>query len=420
MTRSGGLIECHDCGAWHRVRPLPVGATARCGRCNHVLYSAKERSIEVSLALNLAAACLILVAVLFSFMEFRISDRVQDNDLFTGVERLASFDLWFLAALVLLVSILAPVLRTITALYILIPMHFGRTPAHAGRMFRFNRMLRPWAMMEVYLLGVFIAYTKLSGMGSIEFLVASFAFVALIPVMIAADAMLDPREIWDSIAFDETPALFKAQGRAPGRNLFGCHSCGLAVSADARVDHQELNCPRCGAGLHHRKTDSVNRTMALVLTAFILYIPANTYPIMTVIIFGSGEPDTILSGVIKLWSVEQYPIALLVLFASVVVPMLKLIGLGFLCWSIKFGYDRAFRDRIRLYRVIEYVGRWSMIDIFMISILISLVQLGAIATIEPGPGATAFAAVVIVTMIASSCFDPREMWDSAANKKDKP
>jgi paraquat-inducible protein A len=169
--------------------------------------------------------------------------------------------------------------------------------------------------------------------------------------------------------------------------------------------------------MHHRKRDSLNRTWALVLTAFILYIPANLFPVMTVISFGRGHPDTILSGVKAFIEADMWPLALLVFFASVTVPMLKLWGLVFLLISVQRKSSWRLRDRAALFRIIESVGRWSMIDIFMISILIALVKLEAIATIEPGIGATSFAGVVIVTIIASMMFDPRLMWDAVERER---
>ncbi len=196
-------------------------------------------------------------------------------------------------------------------------------------------------------------------------------------------------------------------------SLVGCHSCNLLVSDSVFRENAHPRCPRCGSSLHRRKTDSLNRAWAFLIAAFILYIPANYFPIMTVILFGRGNPDTILSGVIHLVEAGEYPIAALVFFASVFVPILKIVVLGFLLISVQRGSRWRPRDRTVLYRVTESVGRWSMIDIFMISILIGLVKLGAVATIEAGIGATSFAAVVILTMVAAMCFDPRLIWDRA-------
>ena len=175
-------------------------------------------------------------------------------------------------------------------------------------------------------------------------------------------------------------------------------------------------CPRCGASLHYRKPNSISRTWALIWAAIILYIPANVYPVMTVISFGKGSPDTILSGVKALAEHGMWPLALLVFFASITVPMAKLIGMIYLLLSVQRKSHWRPKDRTVLYRVTEVIGRWSMIDIFMISILVALVKLQAIATIEPGPGAISFAAVVVLTMFAAMSFDPRLIWDAMEKK----
>lgn len=195
-------------------------------------------------------------------------------------------------------------------------------------------------------------------------------------------------------------------------SLMSCHTCHQLSQVRRLPAHSRALCPRCGAALHLRKPNSLSRTWALTLTAFILYIPANVFPVMTVISFGKGSPDTILSGVVHLIEAEMWPIALLVFFASIIVPVSKLIGLTYLLVSVQYRFHWRPRQRTLLYRVTEVIGRWSMIDIFMISILIALVKLEAIATIEPGAGAISFAAVVIITMFAAMTFDPRLIWDA--------
>jgi paraquat-inducible protein A len=176
-------------------------------------------------------------------------------------------------------------------------------------------------------------------------------------------------------------------------------------------------CPRCEAHIHSRKPNSLSRTWALLIAAYILYIPANLLPVMTVISFGKGEADTILSGVKELIHAGMLPIALVVFFASIVVPVTKLVVLTYLLLSVKYKSRWRPRERTVLYRITEVVGRWSMIDIFMISILIALVKLEAVATIEPGMGAISFAAVVIITMFAAMGFDPRLIWDTMEEKR---
>ncbi len=205
---------------------------------------------------------------------------------------------------------------------------------------------------------------------------------------------------------------------ARSKNLVLCSDCHLVVSVAAVAPDQPHYCPRCGSRLYARRPNSITRTWALVVTAWICMLPANLYPVMTVIYLGEGEPDTIISGVVKLTQEGMIPIAILVFVASIVVPMLKLIGLMFLLLMVQRRWQLNKRQCTVLYRVIEVIGAWSMLDLFMISILVTLVDLGAVATIEAGTGATAFATVVVLTMFAAMSFDPRLIWDLQEHNDD--
>lgn len=164
-----------------------------------------------------------------------------------------------------------------------------------------------------------------------------------------------------------------------------------------------------------RRKNSIARAWALTLAAALLYIPANIFPMMTISWLGQGGvPDTIISGVVKLIENDMALIAVLVFVASIVIPLMKLMGMAVLLFSIQFGYEMGLgiRQKVQLYRVISWIGRWSMLDIFIISLLAGLIQFGQLGQVEPGAGAWAFAAVVILTMLASNCFDPRLLWDN--------
>jgi paraquat-inducible protein A len=184
--------------------------------------------------------------------------------------------------------------------------------------------------------------------------------------------------------------------------------CGLVSRA-----HDGARCPRCGVALHARKPHAIGRAWALSIAAAVLYVPANIDPILIVSTLGQPEPSTILSGVHDLWHHGMWPLALVVFGASVAVPIMKLLGLGTLLAASQRRSAWRRRERTALFRMVEFVGRWSMIDVFMVSLLVALVQFGATAAIAPGRGAAAFAAVVILTMLAAECFDPRSIWDGA-------
>ncbi|WP_312936053.1 paraquat-inducible protein A [Pseudomonas sp.] len=177
-------------------------------------------------------------------------------------------------------------------------------------------------------------------------------------------------------------------------------------------------CTRCGAVVHDRRPNSIVRTWALLFTAMILYIPANLLPIMTVSSLGQGTPDTIMSGVITLMKHGMVPIAGVVFVASILVPTFKLIGIALLLYSVQRHQPLSARQRIWMYRFIEFIGRWSMLDIFVIAILVAVVNFGRIASVEANLGAVAFATVVILTMFAALTFDPRLIWDNTESDDD--
>ncbi len=199
---------------------------------------------------------------------------------------------------------------------------------------------------------------------------------------------------------------------AAAAGLAACHTCRKVTPAT--VDH----CPRCGAALHLRMTDSLPRTTALLITAAILYVPANVLPIMTTDQLGRAIDSTILGGVVLLWKLGSYPVASVIFIASVLVPLGKMLALAVLCWSVFTGDVTRPRERAVLYRVTEIVGRWSMVDVFVVAILVALIQLGGFLSIRPGSAALTFCGVVMITMLAAESFDPRLIWDRLGSPDD--
>ncbi len=194
--------------------------------------------------------------------------------------------------------------------------------------------------------------------------------------------------------------------------LIQCNDCHKLLKYRAPEKGRKSCCTRCGSTLHQRIPNSLSYCWAYLITSAILFLPANMLPIMTFSKFGNGHADTIMSGIITLAKEGMLPLSVLVFIASILVPLLKIIGLLFLLLSIQGRWNVGPHHRTILYRIIEFVGRWSMLDIFVITILVALVDLGAIAQIIPGAGATAFGAVVILTMLAARKFDSRLIWDN--------
>jgi paraquat-inducible protein A len=197
--------------------------------------------------------------------------------------------------------------------------------------------------------------------------------------------------------------------------LVSCRTCGL-LSRPERAE-EPGHCPRCGDHLVVRRRHSIQRTWALIIAAAICYVPANILPVLTTNTLVSSESDTIMSGVIFLYTSGSWPLALIVLVASVMIPLGKLIALAYLLVTVQRGSVANNRDRSRLYRLVELIGRWSMLDVFVDTFVVALVQLQPLMWVDPGPGVPFFMAVVVLTMLAALSFDPRLIWDSASHRQ---
>jgi paraquat-inducible protein A len=197
---------------------------------------------------------------------------------------------------------------------------------------------------------------------------------------------------------------------AMGQGLQSCGGCGL-ISRPAPGQEQG-RCPRCAQALAFRKPASIQRTWAFVIGAAICYIPANLLPVLTTTTATGADSDTILQGVVLLWSPTGWPLSLIVLFASIMIPSAKIIALAYLLITVQHGSVRNNEQRVRLYRAVEFIGRWSMVDVFVDTFTAALIQLQPLMSVEPGPGLFFFAAVVVLTMLAVESFDPRLIWDA--------
>jgi paraquat-inducible protein A len=411
------LRECRGCGLVQRIPALASGATAACTRCGAVLARRRSDPSGRALAMALTGLCLFVLATQMPFMDLDLRGRERVTTLISGPVELEQHGLWELSVVVLVTTIAAPLAKLAAMIWVLVGVRLRRPPRHLLTVFRWVEWLSPWAMVEVFLLGVFVAYTKLVDLAQVQVGGAVYALGGLMLAMAAADLALDREAVWSALQRKgvtagriEPVTTDSVATPAARRALVGCDCCGL-------VTHGARSCPRCGAPLHRRKPDSIARSTALTVAAAVLYIPANALPVLTVISFGQGEPSTILSGVEELAGAGMWPLAALVFFASILVPVLKLIGLSWLIVTTRRGAAKHLRERTVFYRALDCVGRWSMIDVFMVSILTALVRMGRLASVYPGAGILSFCSVVILTMIAAMCFDPRLMWDSAERRR---
>jgi paraquat-inducible protein A len=372
-----------------------------CARCDHGLTRPASGGIEAPLAFSAAALTLLLPAALMPLMSLVSFGNQRQNWLPTGVEALWQDGFGALAAPVFLFSIAIPFIYLGILVWVLGSLWL-KSGAQLGKVFRWAVELRPWAMTEVYLVGCCVAYTRLEAVGNVHIDVGGWCLMAATLAVLLTGITLDDRPVWRAMPYP-------GDAPAPGTVVISCDTCEQLLA----VGRVGAACPRCGTRLEQRKSDSLPRTMALVIAGFVLYVPANLLPVLSIERFGHDQPSTILGGVSELVTAGLWPLAILVFAASVLVPLVKLFGLTIMLAMTHRGSRRWLIGRTLLYRFIDFIGRWSSIDLFMISILVALVQFGALTRVRPEGGAVAFAAVVVITMFASRCFDPRVMWDRA-------
>lgn len=408
----GWLMACHECDLIQRVRPSDQPAKFRCHRCNAVLVDHKVAGLDRPIALYLTAAIFFVLANGFPFLALKYEGMVQETTLISGIIELYRQGMPGLALLVGLTTIGVPAVELLGMLWVLLQLLLNRPPRYVSVVFRTILRLQTWSMLEVFMLAILVAVVKLADMATIIPGIGVYCFGVLIFILAAAAACLDRQRIWNRLA-PAPPAPLIFPTRRP--NWVSCHDCHLLCRLPYGVSGTVV-CPRCRAPLHARKRYSLSRTWAFMIAAALLYIPANVLPIMSTVSLGDERTDTILSGVIYLMLNGMWPLALVVFVASIFVPLLKLVILTILLVSVQIKATWRPKDRTRLYRITETVGRWSMVDIYVVTILVALVRMGALSTVEAEAGAVAFGAVVVLTILAAVSFDPRLIWDAAERR----
>lgn len=407
------LRECPDCGQMHSVPlVLPRRGLAQCLRCGGVLRRMRPNPLTRTLALAIAGLMLLIAALLTPMLTMSFYGLERQAAVLTGAHVLEARGPWALGVVIFLTVGVMPATKLGSLILVLGGLRLPRPPPGLRLVFRLYERIVPWAMIEVFLIGVMVAYSQASSYGRVDAGVALYLIGALVLVMVATDATLDAEAVWQALARAHAPTPAPARALSGDGVLIACRGCRLVslASGDGRD-----RCPRCRHRLRRRKPNSLVRGWALVIAATILYIPANIYPVMTLVYLGRGTPHTILGGVEELIDKQLWPLAVIIFMASFTVPLLKLVSLAVMLLNVHFGWAGLLHDRTRLYRIITAIGRWSMIDIFMLSALVALVRMGFLASVQVQIGAVAFAAVVILTMLATESFDPRLMWDAAAS-----
>jgi paraquat-inducible protein A len=393
----GRLRACRACGEVQALPAPRAGYDRKCGRCGETLGSGLVH-LEFTFPLLLAITITFITVLSLPLLQIELQGQHAEAGLMTGVSGFLHYGMAPMALFAFAGIVFAPLGRVAILLFAMACVVTDRRPKHLARLCRFSETLRPWAMLDVFLVGALISITKLRDLVRVEMAPGLWVLMGLVWSLALFDSFFDRHRFWDYI---DSPADVPA-----GADAINCIHCNL-------LQEPAAECRRCGAHLHRRKPESVQITWALVISGVILYIPANLYPVFTIVSFGRGNTSTILGGVRQLLTGSDWPLAIIIFVASIVVPMIKLIGLGWLLIAVRRPQPRNLRANTRLHRLIEVIGRWSATDVFVAALLSGLVMLDNLATVVPGPGVLAFGAVVFLTMVATATFDQRLLWDAA-------
>ena len=373
LSKEPQHIECHDCALPVLIPILQHKQKALCPRCGLQLTSFHQSAIQYIVAFAITALLFLLATLPFPFLSFTAKGQSQQMDIIQGLLTLIEHQFLVLAILQVSLIVIIPLVILCGLIYLLLPIILvSKPPPAKEKILNIIFMLLPWSMAEIFLIGALVSLIKITSLADITLGLSFYAYIIFSICMVSTITHLDKVHLQNVLGITHPPVA-------------------------------------------NRKFQNKQFTWALLSTALILYIPASTFPIMTTRFLGHDDPSTIMEGVVLLWEHGSYPIAIIIFIASVFIPIAKIILLAWLNYSIQIKSNALNQQRMILYRITEFVGRWSMIDVFVVTILVSLIQLGNTMSIYPGPAALAFSGVVIVTMLAAMSFDSHLIWHSEIN-----
>lgn len=395
---------CRFCDLLQELPDLQDGEEAHCSRCGHELDARQRESALRPILYALSALFMLFLTNLFPFVGMDAAGSHRDMTFWDTSAVLVDEDYPWLGMLVWLFIQAIPCFCMCAIIYLKLGM-FYRLPALV-QVARLLYNLKPWSMVDIFLMGLLVSFVKLLSHFEITLGLSFWAFCCFCLLHLRTFQVVDRHELWSRIA----PAPQPLEGTVHGTTGL---EAGLKVCqcCTAIVPVEQTRCSRCQSKVRQRIPHSIQKTMALLVTATVLYIPANTLIMMETVSLGDSIHSTIISGIILMWHDGAYPVAIIVLIASVIVPVAKIAIMLWLCYLTQLTREQRSRHGQWLYPVVDWIGRWSMVDVLVVAILAALVRFDALVGVYPGNATFVFASVVIITMLAAMSFDPRLLWD---------
>jgi paraquat-inducible protein A len=381
-------IQCHECALHIDVPSLKVAQKAVCPRCGCVLKTRHKNALQRIFVFAFSALIFLFMSLVFEFLSFTRNGLDNSFTLLDSLIILMQKNYHLLALIEMITVFLIPFTVLVVLMYLSFYLLKGHYPHQGSRLLQVVFTLLPWSMVEIFLIGALVSIVKILSMADISLGLSFYCFCLFSLFMTLVVLHLDKQQFIQLLA--KTHAKDSSQ---------------------AATDHGLEQLLPVGHKVSHKKY-SVQYTWALIITAIVVYIPANILPIMTTRLFGQDEPNTILGGVIVLWEMGSFPIAIIIFIASIVVPIGKILILAWLNFTVQKPQYELTKARIKSYRIAEFIGRWSMIDVFVVIVLVSMIQLGDTMSIFPGKAIIAFCGVVVLTMLAAMSFDSTLIWSA--------
>ncbi|HED33910.1 MAG TPA: PqiA/YebS family transporter subunit [Gammaproteobacteria bacterium] len=406
-------IACSQCDLLIKLRPPEAGNRALCPRCDNLLTANHPNAINRVIVFSFTALLFLFLSNIFPFLSIYAQGLEQSVTLLQSILILVNQDFITLAILIFITVILIPGIYLICALYICLSIKSAQLLPSTSILMKLIIHLKQWNMAEIFLIGILVSFIKIVSLADISLGLSFWAYIMFILSMTLVMLNIDKYQFWQWINTKQN-IVMQPLAPIPTPEQIQESAYGSCSVCESFVLSTSESCNCCGAHQHKRINNSVQKTWALIITALLLYVPANVLPIMRMKYLGVESSNTIVGGVIALWQHGSYPIALIIFIASVLVPIGKIIALSWLCYKVQRGNNQFCKQKTILYRGTELIGRWSMIDVFVVVILVALIRAGDVMSVYPGLGAIAFSGLVVVTIMAAISFDPRLIWDNGA------
>lgn len=432
-AKAQDITVCPGCDLVVTTEPLdiPFDSLLVCPRCRYRLHNPQKETVTRTMVLSLTGLLLFIPAHFMFLLQLESLGIFDQGSIIDSIGTLYQQKYFLVALAVLLTAVVFPLAKLLLLFTVSLCLSLKLYVKPLPIFFRWYCHLEEWGMTEIFLIAILITIIKMGPTATISYQTGFVLFAGLTMTVVCCTCTLDKHSYWNRIE-----ELKKSAGQSPppatplppdiepmqqalSSGLIQCHACHKVMAHHETTDNPKQTCPRCGGIVHKRIPGSLSTTWALLLSAVFLFFPANILPIMQVDFLGSPQKSTIMDGISYFFETGSVGIGLIIFSASILVPVFKVVGLLLLLYSIHFKRWSRLTQKSVMFRFIQFIGRWSMLDIFVIALLCTLVDFGFFTRITVAPAATSFTFVVMATMFAAISFDPRLLWDTIAPSKEE-